>query len=293
MVQIPIISTDGKQSVTVTVESVTQTEYDSIRQYLTSQLHSNRNFEAIAATFIYAINLCPKANPSDIWQHIIYRSYLNAGANEQSWKRASGQAFEYAFVELYNIHLVTHSLKLAVLTPRTRSIALAEMGLSNQVGQAKLDISIIGNCGTGGKAPQWKLIGGVHGKVSIAERITDDEPASRAMMAKGYFSPVVTLDSKSFPPPHGDGLNKGELGLPRPGRRADKRDYFEVHGSFSGCYSYNLRTPPSPPVTQSGYKIKVLSFTEPQPDYFVSDLIQMWNNTKATRCMQPNTGIVQ
>ena len=63
-------------------------------------LKKKKAFEAIADAYVYAVELCPTANPSDVWQHIIYRIYLDAGNNEQSWKRASGQGFEYAFAKI-------------------------------------------------------------------------------------------------------------------------------------------------------------------------------------------------
>jgi hypothetical protein len=267
----------------VDVEGVSQSQYQEIRQHLNKQLLSKRNFEAIADTFVYAVQECPTANPSDVWQHIIYRTYLDIGRNEQSWKRASGQAFENAFTYIYNPRLIKLGLKLIVLSPAKTATVFKEMGISGQVGQSKLDIAIVGDCGhaSGGS---WRVFGGIHAKVSIAERISDDEPASKAMIAKGYLSAVATLDSKSFPPPHGDAINRGELGIPREGRRADKRDYFEEHGSFDACYSYNLRTPPSPLKTNSGSRINTLSFNEEQPDIFVRDLTSRWNKIKQDLC---------
>ena len=63
-----------------------------------------------------------------------------------------------------------------------------------------------------------------------AERVSDDIPASRAMQAKGLLSPLWTLDVKSFPPPTGDLINRGELGTPD--SPSDKRKYVELHGDF-------------------------------------------------------------
>ena len=73
-----------------------------------------------------------------------------------------------------------------------------------------MDIAIEGNCDM--KGNEWRIFGVVHGKTSLAERIKDDAPASRVIMKKGFLSVAATLDSKSFPPPHGDGVNHGELG---------------------------------------------------------------------------------
>jgi hypothetical protein len=68
----------------------------------------------------------------------------------------------------------------------------------------------------------------------------------------------------------------GELGL----NARDKRKYFEVAGQFSGCYSFNLRTPASPAKTKSGCRINALSFTEPQPDLLVKDVCAAWSAFK-------------
>ena len=89
-------------------------------------------------------------------------------------------------------------------------------------------------------------------------------------MGAGYFSPLWTLDVKSFPPP-GDLVNRGELGTP--GRPSDKRKYIEVHGDFDNCYSANARTAPSEPPTASGklvYRLDLLN----QPDAFAAETIR-------------------
>jgi hypothetical protein len=39
----------------------------------------------------------------------------------------------------------------------------------------------------------------IHAKVIPAERVTDDVPASKLMMQKGFAAYLVTLDVKSFP----------------------------------------------------------------------------------------------
>ena len=277
----PVRSSDGAHTVWATVDQVTDTEYSSIQQELLAGLNNRRHFEAIGHAFEFALNLCPRVNPSDVWQHIIYRTYLTTGRSEQSWKRASGQAFENAFVRLYNPRLYEHDIRLVVLSPSQTALALREMEVHRQVGHSKLDIALQGVCESD---RTWRVFGGVHAKVSIAERISDDEPASRAMIANGYLSVIATLDSKSFPPPGGDGVNRGELGFPRPGHTADKRDYVEVHGSFHMCFSYNLRSPPSTGNTPSGGRIYSLSFSEPQPDQFVTCVTEYWNTHRQDLC---------
>jgi hypothetical protein len=88
------------------------------------------------------------------------------------------------------------------------------------------------------------------------------------MMRKGYWSPLWTLDVKSFPPPHGDLVNRGELGSPS--SPSEKRKYVESHGDFDNCYSANSRTVPSGGPTSSGKLIYTLDLRG-QPDQFAED----------------------
>jgi len=114
------------------------------------------------------------------------------------------------------------------------------------------------------------IVGILHCKLSIAERLTDDVPASAFLLKKGIWSGLATMDNKMFPPPHGDGVVRGELGQTK---RGDKRNYFEVAGQFSGCYSFNKRTTPSHAVTQSGKRIYSLPLVEPPTDYLLQDIL--------------------
>lgn len=286
MVKIRVHSFKRDKSVIVNITNVPDNSYDLIRKNFHRLLKENKAFEAIAAAYVYAVELCPDANPSDVWQHIIYRTYMDAGNNEQSWKRASGQGFEYAFAKIYNPRLSQYGIRIVVLSKSSAERALIEMKLNGKIEPSKMDIAIEGNCAPLGDA--WRIFGVVHGETSLAERIKDDAPASRIIMKKGFLSVVATLDSKLFPPPHGDGVNHGELG----GRtfsvglkeNQPKRNYFEKDGDFTNGYSYNLRTPESPTKTKSGSRIKTLSFSEKQPDTFVQDIVAFWKNKQQDIC---------
>ena len=257
------------------IANVDDQQYSKIRKRLADELSvQSRKRDAISNTFLYAITLCPSANPSDVWHHIIYRSFLgqpNASDPKQSWVRASGEALEVFFEQYYNPLLVKHEIRLrALISRKAKREALLQMRIAN-VGDAKLDTVLEGKI----KGGHYQIFGSAHVKASLAERISDDEPASRAMISRGLFSPILTLDVKSFPPPHGDLVNRGELGsidIP-----SEKRKYIEVHGSFDNCYSYNLRTVPSKPPTHSGKCIKVQGF-KLQQDAFVTDTASRWNS---------------
>lgn len=294
MVKIKVYSFKRDLSVTVDVEHITDQEYDLIQSNFKKLLLEQRPYVAISEAFVFALKTCPKANPSDIWQHIIYRTYLDEGNNDQSWKRASGQGFEVSFAKMYNPLLIAYGIRLVVLSKITAEKALKEMKLDGKIEPSKMDIAIEGNCNV--DTDEWRIFGVVHGKTSLAERIKDDAPASRIIMDHGFISVAATLDSKSFPPPHGDGINHGELG----GRtfasgikeNQPKRNYFEKDGDFTSGYSFNLRTPPSPEFTPSGCRIKTLSFAEKQPDEFVRDMNKFWQEVRSNICrIMPVTSV--
>ena len=146
------------------------------------------------------------------------------------------------------------------------------MGLTGKVGDSKLDVALYGRIDN-----RFLIFGGVHSKASLAERVSDDVPCSEAMMRKGFKSFLYTFDSKSFPPPHGDLINRGKLG--RHEQPSDKRKYIEEHGSFDACFSYNLRSNPSKGDTSSGKKIYVCSLKKDE-DVFPDHIIDAWKQFK-------------
>ena len=261
----------------VDLQNISEEQYARIQAYFVPLVNdpSVKSRDAIGGAFVFATNLCPDANPSDIWHHVLYRTYCREkiGTNPaQSWVRISGEGYEIALVERYNPVLAPHGIRLSsLISGKQKVIALERMGLTGKVGGSKVDV-LIEKQGTG-LAPGldgFGAVGGVHAKVSLAERVSDDIPASRIMMAEGLLSVLSTLDVKSFPPPHGDLVNRGELGtLANP---SDKRRYIEGHGDFSACFSYNLRTTPSGEATASGRRIYVSGFAGAD-DHFTEYLL--------------------
>jgi BsaWI restriction endonuclease type 2 len=263
----------------VELDQVSEDQYRRIIDYFVPLVNDRKvkSREAIGCAFVMATDLCQNANPSDIWHHVIYRTYIREklGANpSQSWVRTSGEAFELALVGRYNTVLAQHGIRLSALFKGEKGLALTRMGIADRVGSRKLDI-LIEKQGSG-RSPDRKgygVVGGIHAKVSLAERVSDDIPASRIMMDEGFLSVLSTLDVKSFPPPHGDLVNRGELGTPN--RPSDKRNYIEGHGDFSACFSYNLRTAPSNGATNSGRSIYVSGFSgdnDQFTEYLINEL---------------------
>lgn len=264
--------TVNNTTVQIELKYVSKNDYQAISDHLEQLLFEGiKNREAISRTFLFAVARCPQANPSDLWHHVLYRTYLKCYKTSnasQSWVRAGGEGLEEFIGMFYNPILRPHGVRLIPLFSRiARQEPLRAMGLTGKIGNSKLDVMIEKVQGRG----FFEVVGGVHVKASLAERVSDDEPASRAMMAQRYLSVLWTLDVKSFPPPHGDLVNRGELGSVE--KPSDKRRYVEEHGAFDACFSFNLRSSPSPSQTKSGKRIFVQPLL-PQPDAFAKFLIE-------------------
>jgi hypothetical protein len=259
-------SPDGAVHAAVQIEGIEPNQYRQLSDSLGAALErETRAYVAVSTAMRQAVELCPQANPADLWVHLIYHQFRNRfKRSDQSWKRVSGQAFEHALASVYGKRLSEHGI---ILRPSTRADAV-DFGLVRRgLGSAKTDLVLERM-----HAGKLHRFGVIHCKASIAERLTDDVPVSKALMRQGVWSAIATMDAKMFPPPHGNGVVDGELGL---GAR-DKRRYFEVAGQFSGCFSFNLRTPPSPARTKSECRINALSFTAVQPDLLVSSVLTAW-----------------
>lgn len=252
-------------SVWVEVDGITDDEVAAVRKSLDRLLESESQVStAVAKSLVHGSRISPGANPSDLWQHVIYRHLLNMGWNDNKWKRVSGFALERALVAIYEPRLAPYGLRMRELPASDANLALAALDVD--IKATKVDLFLEGETAEG-----WRVFGAAHVKASIAERIQDDVPASQAFMAAGLVSVALTMDAKSFPPPHGDCVNYGELGGRSRGVEKErlKRNYVEVNGQFDGLFSFNLRTPESPARTPSGKRIHTLSLGEDQPDKLV------------------------
>ncbi|MCR4314717.1 MAG: BsaWI family type II restriction enzyme [Planctomycetes bacterium] len=240
----------GVASLWIEVEGVSESNLDYLSSVMKDSLNQeNQISDAVAKAFQKSVALCPTANPSDLWQHVVYRNFIDLGHSDQQWKRVSGFALERALAMIYEDKLSTYDMRMRILNrPESRKV-IASVGLENTVNTSKVDLFIEG-CRDG----RWEVFGVIHVKASIAERIQDDVPASTSLMKKGLLSIMLTMDSKSYPPPHGDGVNYGELGGRSFGTKKEriKRDYIEKNGQFDALFSFNLRTPASPRSTESG-----------------------------------------
>lgn len=265
----------GVSSKWVEVDGITDGEVIQAQKGLDRLLRTEEQVStAVALAFVSVANMCPTANPSDLWQHVIYRHLMRKGWSDNRWKRVSGFALERALVAVYEPRLALHDLRLRILTATEANLFLGTLGTN--IRATKVDLFIEGHWG----GEVWRVFGAAHVKSSIAERIQDDVPASAAFMQAGLISVALTMDAKSFPPPPGDCVNHGELGGRSVGVEKErlKRTYVERDGQFDALFSFNLRTPPSGPVTPSGNRIHVLSLSDQQPDQFVQFLADSWKD---------------
>lgn len=270
----------GVDSAFVEVEHITDAEVKKARAKVDAYLQSEQQVsDAVSKAYIDLTAMCPKANPSDLWQHVIYRHLLESGWSDQRWKRVSGFALERAIVAMYQPRLLPLDIRMHTLAAAEANALLAKLGVKDTK-SSKVDLFIEGRK----NGDEWVVFGAAHVKSSIAERIQDDVPASLAFMENGLLSVALTMDAKSYPPPHGNCVNYGELGGRSMNKDAEKdrikRNYIEVAGQFDALFSFNLRTPPSPEKTPSGKRIYTMSLNDPQPDAFVRLLTERWKSHK-------------
>jgi hypothetical protein len=283
----------GIPSVWVDVECITDAELAQFHQELNDRIAAGGQVsDAVANVFAELTKHCPSANPSDLWHHVVYRHLLSQGWSDNRWKRVSGFALERGLQLVYQPRLTPLGIRMHIVNAATANANLAKLGI---VGfqASKFDMFLEGlvqmEDGPLGKVNGWVVFGSAHVKSSIAERIQDDVPASLAFMEHGLTSIAITMDAKSYPPPHGLGVNYGELGGRTIGVEKDrlKRRYVESDGQFDAMFSFNLRTPESLPNTPSGKRIMTLGMHEQQPDKLVAFLAAQWSTFAATNGLTP------
>lgn len=246
--------------------------------------------QGIANAFRTAMSKWPKANPSDIWTFVIQRMFIDRRNHPdgtttdlgQSWKRASGGAFEIIIRDRYNPVLKPFGIRLTMdeqERARLLDAAFPPATRDRDILLDKLDLAL---AGTRAGSDVEELFGIVHAKVSIAERRTDDIPMSQAVQRAGYPSYAVLMDVKSWPTARPI-KNGGELQTPE--QPNDKRHDFE-RGNFTAAVSYNLNTVPTRDSDRraGGSGIYACDFTPPTlADPFVKMVLAAWERHRTTR----------
>ncbi len=264
----------GEHDATYFLPDATSSDWRKVLDSMQGGFAANDLVGAVVESFQCAMRLWPNANPSDIWTFVIAQAFLdpfNHPARDarrdwpQSWKRTAGWALERVVVAHYQDFLAANSVSIAILPKPEIAELFAEAGLGHEAVPDKADVMLFTN-----HRGRNRLVGVVHVKASFAERRTDDIPMSRALIAAGYFSPLWTLDIKSRPGPLP--VNIGELGptltVGESDQRSEKRKDIEQNGSFSGCFSYNARTIPTPQDQQDvAARVFVCNFADPNDEF--------------------------
>lgn len=214
---------------------------------------------AISVAFKYLLERLPGMNPVEAWKTIeeIYESRIRETFPSQrdpaqSFKRASGDAWEN-FVEVYineNDALKREGVKASRLTGKDFEKLVARLDLDLRPKDIDMFLQAIGPTGTP------KIFAALFPKVSYAERIRADEPASRALMSKGLWSATVTLDARN---------ELGSEASPSVKRQTINR------GGFHACYSFNHHTITGGRIYQARYADK-----GPRTNPFIRGIIQAW-----------------
>lgn len=232
--------------------------------------------DSVARAFLKAVELWPHASPSDMWWFVVYRAYCDPYNHpaqfarldfSQSWKRTGGWALEEVLVRHYGPFLKESGINLFIADGVSKQELVEALDIEDRVEADKIDVVLTGDTRRGPR-----FFGVVHVKASFAERRTDDVPLSSALAHAGYTSPLWTMDCKSMPGERP--VNRGELGDPKT-RRSAKRKDIEDEGYFTGCFSYNKNTRPSPKNLSADRRIHVCDFSNPD-DRFSRFIRQRW-----------------
>ncbi|MBN8868210.1 MAG: helix-turn-helix domain-containing protein [Solirubrobacterales bacterium] len=243
---------------------------------------------AVASSFLIAIERWPQVNPSDIWNFVIARAYMDPFNHPaefsrldfgQSWKRAGGWALEEILVRKYQKPLAAHGIRIFIADGDEKERLVSRLKVADRLEADKADVFL-----TATPENDPVCFGIVHVKASFAERRTDDVPMSKALVDAGYFSPLWTMDGKSTP--SADPFNRGELGkILDPDKdkdnRSAKRKDIEVDGYFSACFSYNANTAATPEDQDVAARIYVCDFSDVDDDHFVRETVEAWRRFDA------------
>lgn len=272
----------GKYAASYVLEGVSETEFDDFLSDFRNRLASETKTDAVAGSFLAAVRKWKKVNPSDVWYFLISQAYLdrfNHPATDaltdlgQSWKRTGGWALERVITMHYNDALRTHGIQLQIPDRNSLLELLAPLKLGADAKPEKADVIAVG----GINSDKPRCFGVIHVKASFAERRNADLALSRALMARGFVSPFVTMDSKASPGTKP--VNRGELGAPWSEKgddlRGPKRREIELERNFDACFSFNANTIPTPEGQDAAARIVRLGFNEPN-DAFVRHLANAW-----------------
>lgn len=209
--------------------------------------------ERISDSYDYLLNTT-RINPKEIWSDIIKPIYIleHNDYTQQSWRSASGTAFEY-FLATYYQQRLPSNYRIRKHGSKSKQQAVKSLGLENKISKEKIDLTIEYK-----HDDTWKIIGCPHVKTSLRERISDLRSASEILIRNNIFSPILTIDAQS------------ELGGSRDKNPNLGRSLIENQGVFSNMYCYNIDAEPTTK-TDAKSQIKIINLPNKQ-DAFLSDI---------------------
>ena len=135
-------SQPGVPSAWVEVECVTDEQLAQAHATLDALLTEQQQIStAVALAFLEVAASCPSANPSDLWQHVIYRHLLDCGWSDQRRKRVSGFALERALVTLYAPRLSPHGIRMHMLAAHEANTLMSSLGITG-TRATKVDLDV-------------------------------------------------------------------------------------------------------------------------------------------------------
>lgn len=216
---------------------MTNAEFEKVKQLLLILLEATEMERvkqwALQVAFQYCLERFPDVNSTLLWTKIkeVYTKNLRLSFPEQeepgqSYRRASGDAFETYLIEYLNNIPALEKTGIRALRLKGDAFVnfMNSLGLTiNDIREKDVDIFLQGVTSKG----NVKIFGAIFPKASYAERIRADEGASRKLMAKNLLSITVTLDARN------------ELGTEE--APSVKRNTIN-NGGFDSCFSFNKDT---------------------------------------------------
>ena len=122
------------------IDHITDDQLQAARDDLDERLEGDDQIStSVALVFVHLMRECPRANPSDLWQHVVYRHLLESGWSDQRWKRVSGFALERAIVAIYDPRLIPHGLRMRIVASDEANKLLTLLGIKN-IKSTKIDV---------------------------------------------------------------------------------------------------------------------------------------------------------
>lgn len=225
----------------------------------------DKKSEQISDIMMYLTD-CYTINPQVLWVDVIKPIYIKFydDYTQQSWRSASGNAFE-VFLATYYTTILPNEFRVRHHGRNSKKAVLEDLSVADEIGAEKIDLTVEFQ-----EDDEWYILGCPHVKTSLRERVYDVKSASRVLQSNSIFSPFITLDAQD------------ELGAAD--RKNETRKVIEEDEIYDNMYSYNTETEPTVQVSKSQIKVVDLRTT---PDVFTTDIIRQYNQNRNSMMKYP------